>query len=250
MTTLEKIMEINPFLNQKSQHQPEKESKVEYEKDPLIEKTIELYDEQKPCWILTDKDKTDFETLNPLQIDTVLQKILQKDEKPFSMTGPFLSKLIQKSYDNGHNYFTLNTQDTRIEKIGSHLSSEIENPLRLTVNGNAGSYFGENSFNCAFWVKGDVAGLCGRKSHGCIYNIDREIGFSPEKFGCTFITSNEESHEYFKWCMEKAEYVDWGAIIIGTVGLIGLAGVGLIGLGIMDSVEKYRNRSRIIYTGK
>jgi len=206
MTTLDKIMEINPFNNQKSQKMPEKEGKVEIEKDMLVERTLELYRTEQ-IWneTIIDSVYDEMYVLNPPQIDILLQRILKETEKRpryidrgILGASRFITGLIQKSYDNGHNNFQLTTGGRLINCF--QLKGKEDNRLKLTikgnalndtgtgsencilsVEGNAGVNFGFRSKNSIFNLEGNTGGSCGQHSERCTYNIGGDVGGSCGK---------------------------------------------------------------------
>jgi len=188
MKTLERKVELNPFDNQKSQNEPEKEAKVEFENDELVEKTLKQYRTLKNelSWIKKEKQikKQKLETLKPAQINNLLLQIIRETPKQKTedeQTGLFLSKLIQKSYQAGNNDFILNTQDLQIHCLGKKLVGKKERPIQITIQGNTGDSCGYESKNSIFNIKGNTGLTCGGESKNSTYNIE---GKTKGWFGC------------------------------------------------------------------
>jgi hypothetical protein len=60
--------------------------------------------------------------------------------------GEYLSKLIQNSYNHGHNDFTIARRDNLIQDhVASWLEGSEDNPIKLTVNCGVGRLFGFKS---------------------------------------------------------------------------------------------------------
>jgi len=181
MITLEKIMEINPFNNQKSDKEPEKEGKVEFENDTSIEKTLDHYRQMDHTnWPASVRFLHDFEPelLTPNQINTLLQKIIQetpKQKMEHYITGMIITQIIQESYEKGHNKFMLTTKDTRIQNIGHSLKGTPENPVRISIQGNTGNQLGYHSKKCRYDINGNTEKDCGTHSKNCKYNIQGNV---------------------------------------------------------------------------
>ena len=64
-----------------------------------------------------------------------------EDHKEYKeRTGIFINKLIQESYDAGHNGFELNTMALPlIDKIGIYIQGKEKRPIEITIHGNAGT---------------------------------------------------------------------------------------------------------------
>jgi len=223
MTILDKIMEVNPFNNHNYQENPEKERKVEFEKDKLVEKTLEQYKtvELNEHSTMGDvrKQMSQFElqTLKPAQIDHALQRIIKENQEykkaskssinrlESAYTGEFLSDLVQKSFENGNNNFILNTQDAAISTLGHQLKGTPEEPIQITIQGNTGHNCGYESERCEFYITGNTGNSCGVESKDCRYDIQGDIGdwFSVTTKRCTFISSNKKTYEKMKRALTK-----------------------------------------------
>ena len=82
-STLE--VKVNPFGSSETFNEPEKEQKIEFEKDELVEKTLEQYRKLKN-WTPTQEDYDKkhilkLETLNPEQINTLLHYMMAESTK-------------------------------------------------------------------------------------------------------------------------------------------------------------------------
>jgi len=175
---LEKIMEINPFQDKNNSTEPEKETKKKYEKDEMVENILEKYNRIKKEHISMNRLfnqilKVPQPVLKPSQIDLFLQKIIKNMNKgEEKVTGGLISKLMRKSYENGHTDFVLNTGDTEIYYLGENLIATPERPAKITINGNAGYSLGAKSHNCRFIVKGNSAETMGDLSKKCYFKVE------------------------------------------------------------------------------
>jgi len=260
MNTLDKIMEINPFENQKSQNEPEKEKKVEYEKDEAVEKTLEQYSiikrEKRYLSNYNEAANVLYFNLTPEQINISLQRMMvdtPKDVLEHSVTGMFLSHIIQKSYDGGHNDFVLNTMETQIPYIGYGVKGTRENHLKITVKGNAGDGFGCLSKECVYNA-GKVKSIS--NSFNCIFNID-DIA-EPEEVkdasNCTFITSNKELYDVINENTKLAKiYPDLKDDIATSLiaGMLKPLFIFYSAKEIKDNLADYiKRKNRVIYVPK
>lgn len=189
---LETSMAINPFGNQKGKV-PEIVDRISTEQDPLLDKILEEYESlRKYCGhpkstrdYLTQPSQyftlQSMETLTPAKIDLVLRTIIDTEKKLDELTGIFLTKLIQDSYNAGYNGFVLTTGDALIDRLGYQLRGMPEKELELTVRGNAGWYCGENSKLSTFTVEGSVGTWYGSSSKHCFFKAEEHVGW-----GCGF----------------------------------------------------------------
>jgi len=186
MKSLEKVMEINPFESQKSEKGPEGENKVEFEKDELVEKTLEKYSKLLPSThtllgtFLFDLfayrlRKTKKPCLTPAQIAIFLHEAIRTSTKQKienAVTGIYLSGLIQESYNKGNNNFFLNTQDGKIDFLGSDIIGEPSRPVKILITGNAGHCIAERSRHCKYYITGTIIvpdALDGGRVGGCVF---------------------------------------------------------------------------------
>jgi len=191
---------LNPFKNKKPGKKAEQEQKIEFELDEKIERMLEQY---RPLEIsgtifgYNEKEELElgsleYEILKPSQIDTLLQKMIQetpKEKFENRLTGRFLSKIIQKSFEEGYNNFTLTTKQTEISSLGSYFPKvRGKNPMQITIKGNAGHFLGFISKNCEYDVQGSVGIHCGDYSTDCTFktpNIETygQILYSVKELG-------------------------------------------------------------------
>jgi len=174
---------LNPFENKKPGKKADIEQKVEFELDEKVERMMEQYRQtnfHRYFFNSAQVNSLEYEILNPAQIDILLQKIIQETPKHKTehiTTSHILSKIIQKSYEEGHNNFTLTTKKTEMVCVGHKLKGTLENLIQITIQGNIGAYFGERSENCTYNLTGDTDDRCGANSKNCTYNIQRNTGF-------------------------------------------------------------------------
>jgi len=161
----------------------------------------------------------------PNTINTVLQTtIAYKHNKGIGSmnygwnTGVFITKLIQKSYDAGHNDFRINVKQLpgSISNLGKQLTGKEDRPIQLTIIGNPGSccghyseyldlriegchgyHFGENLKNSTFYISGALliggADYFGKESENSIFKtsgkdyLDRMLREVPDSNRVVFV---------------------------------------------------------------
>jgi len=118
--------------------------------------------------------------LEPLKIDTLLQKILQNNyaEKKYvpEIVGKYLSKIIQISYDAGNNDFVLNTGDYFIRNLGFKLNGKEKNPIKLTIQGNTGDKCGTGVIHSEFSITGITRDSCGWGAKYSKFSMEGNVG--------------------------------------------------------------------------
>jgi len=128
------------------------------------------------------------EVLTPNQINAFLQQTSLYDDYPYYLVsaGVFVSRLIQNSYDSGNNDFMLSMTDLRdIGYLGYWIVGKRENPLEVTIVGDAGRTCGMRAEHSIITVQGSVGDSCGRNSENSIFNITADTaeycGFQSNK---------------------------------------------------------------------
>ncbi|MDI6721538.1 MAG: hypothetical protein QMD85_04045, partial [Candidatus Aenigmarchaeota archaeon] len=90
--------------------------------------------------------KTNKRVLTPERVNTFLQAAIRYEQhRNYSIcTGPFISSLIQNSYNAGHNDFHLNAKAAAepLSFIGYMLEGKRKEPIRVLIEGSAGSLCG------------------------------------------------------------------------------------------------------------
>ena len=212
------LQAINP-LESEAERKPELEQRLEQVKDEAVAAVLKQYAKLTPTYAgrLPNSDSEypkrrisglELRVLMPAQINIALQRIIQtavRQKAENDITGLFLTRLIQDSYNQGNETFFLNTQHVQIDYLAHELNAE---KLKLIVQGNLGSrggwfskgcsYFingtvrdrlGMESANCSYVIEGNAREYCGEESKDCSYlirgNIDHECGWSSEH--CTYI---------------------------------------------------------------
>lgn len=198
-------MKTNPFTEKKSGKKPEAISKVDPDADPLVERVLEEYtnfDFMK--WVAKEKDHIfglKLDILNPLQINLALQRMIaygneESEGKGYGhITGLFVSKLIQDSYNNGCNDFTLTTGDSGVYHLCSHLKGEEDNILNVQVNGNVGKVCGESSQHILLSLFGNAGSFCGSRSKYSTFKLQNDVG---------------------QWCAFESQHSDF--LVYGNAG--------------------------------
>ena len=124
-------------------------------------------------------NKTINDVLTPEQINSFLQTTItyENDKNYQHYMGLFVSKLIQNSYDNGHNNFVLNTKALKeMHSIGYKLEGTEEKQIQITIEGNTGKWCGLTAKNSTFNIKGNAGDGCGRDSNHTTFNIKGNTG--------------------------------------------------------------------------
>jgi len=193
---------VNPFSNLKSES-PENIDQVQFEKDEAVEKAVHTYfllpfafkaqglDDYLPENIM-QKYISPLETnvLTPPQISLFIQRLKKQAtgwQYFHELTGYFISRQIQDSYNNGHNDFVLELNNSEIYNL-IRLQGTEENPLKLKIVGDAGSWLGYQSEYCEYDINGDVGENCGNESRNSIYRIKGNINTDSAEFArdCIF----------------------------------------------------------------
>ena len=126
------------------------------------------------------------EILSPEMIDVFLQSTIRYENHRiyWENTGDFISKLIQNSYNAGHNEFALNTQTLEIGYLGTRLEGTKERPIRITITRDVGLGCGLYSKNSIFNIQGNAGEYCGWASENSTYNVqgntERSCGLYSE----------------------------------------------------------------------
>lgn len=187
--TLDIMMQVNPFpkdsgepLSQRSQSYIRPEVGL----DPAVESMYDMHARLE----FQKSEKRDHEMvlhlfvepLSPPQIDIVLQKIIATDSVKDYLTGLFMTRLIQKSYREGHNDFILTTNDIKIPRLCYRLRADPSNIIKVSIEGIVGDESCENSEYCSFVVKGGCGFHMGVDSSNCTYEIHGDTDFQLGDF--------------------------------------------------------------------
>ena len=157
--------------------------------------------------------KTVDQVLTPEEINSFLQQTIPYEQHYYykERTGDMVSKLIQNSYDAGHNNFKLNTKALKeVDAIALGLIGQKENPINILVQGNLGNICGNNISDTIMKVEGSVGVYFGQDAEDSILevhgNADENLGYSSkntsflvtgyvvEKFGIGTINSTFDFH--------------------------------------------------------
>jgi len=182
MKTLEAL--VNPF-GKEDFESPDNIEKVEFDSDEKIAHMLEQYHTIEPCTYTKDHDaqiaKVTWETLSPLQIDSLLQMmkgIADKDKLESSITGSFLTKLIHNSVKAGNTEFVLTTGDAKIHTLIEHDWDFYEHWRipKVKIVGNAGNLLGRYGHYTVFDADGDVGDGLGWGAYRCVFNVKGSTG--------------------------------------------------------------------------
>ena len=190
---------------------------IPVERDEMVEKAVSKYIFGfygfTKIHDSVEKLKSQVPLLAPTQIDLVLQRLLQMPYKyrPYRHSADismYISALMQKSYDAGHNGFVLHTHDVQLHHLCADIQGSKERNVDMTVYGDTGSLTGEDSKWCSVRQMGN-AYL--NYFIGCEH-IDVFIsGSVSENPLCvstdvTFRTTNQETFDYVR---ELAHVYSW-----------------------------------------
>jgi len=197
--TLEAL--VNPFGDLKSES-PDNVNKINFEKDELVDKLVKNYIQAGQLFgrstIFLEKRQREnalsskglVEILTPSQINLLLQKLKALSPKKIadSDTGAFFSTLIEYSFRNNYNDFTLHFGEFEITNFGNTLSGLYDTHVKVNIYGSAGNYFAKWASYCDFIVHGNVGFACGERSSDCKYEIDGSAGtsFGIQATRCVF----------------------------------------------------------------
>ncbi len=118
------------------------------------------------------------EVLLPEEIDLFLRTTCQfETQKHYKTnTGIFISRLLQNSYMAGHNDFHLQIEDLPpIDSLCSYLIGARNNPVAVTVEGDAGRYFGSLVEYGMLNIFGGVEPFCGEDAQYTTFRTDNYI---------------------------------------------------------------------------
>ena len=179
------------------------------------------------------------DVLTPSEIDSFLHHTTLREEhgRYTELTGYFVSRLIQCSYDTGNRVFYVDTHSLKLfHDMGARVVGNIDRKLELTIHGEIGDMCGENTQNANIVVgttgnflgshaynstfKGRTAGdKCGFKTKNCTFTIEEVghgCGFKVQQSTFTIGTAGnlcglESKHSTFT--IEKAgEYCGWASM--------------------------------------
>lgn len=230
--SLETAMGPDPFSGKTWERKPEEIVEVGVEEDPLVERILEKHHFCVKYVSSLFREKIGFlselevDALTPSQINRVLQEIIDRDANVLDeVTGLFLGRLIQVSYDAGYNDFVLTTGDYRVNYFGRKLEGLPEKKLKMGIQGNVGYGFGVHSQYAAFTVHGSVGEWSASDSKFCALTIEENV---EKNLGCyskqntfiiggeigercghgsrnsTFITYNKETYKQMKKSVPKS----------------------------------------------
>jgi len=100
--------------------------------------------------------------------------IASADKQEKSDADVYIIRLVQNSYDAGHNGFIF---DIPHWHIGANLKGTKENPIQISVN-ELGSFSGERSDYVHFQIKGNAESNIGTHSRYCKFIIGGDLGHS------------------------------------------------------------------------
>ena len=119
------------------------------------------------------------DSLTPEQINAFLQTTSRYEQyKGYCWgTGRFISAMVQKSYDAGHNRFHLNT--TALQEINllyNQLKGRPDEPIQVTHTGNIGEHCGDKACYLIIDIRGDTGDACGVEVYNSMFNIRGNTG--------------------------------------------------------------------------
>ena len=177
---------MKPTIN--SNAEPERLEEIVVKKDKDVEEVIKIYHESDFKYLRNKNWQDIRETyrqkktpiLTPTQIDLTLQRIIQEtttEQTNHSITGLYITYLIQKSYTAGNNNFTLNTKDTTIYALAHNLTGTKKQPIKLTINGNTNGWCGSDMKYSQLTINGNIGHWCGRNIEHSQLTINGDTGY-------------------------------------------------------------------------
>jgi hypothetical protein len=128
------------------------------------------------------------EVLHPAQIQYIAKRVQEnlKDSIMNFSPGQLLTRLIQSSYNGGHNGFYLGLKKP-LNHIGVFLQGSEKNPLKITIEGPVGDFCGAHTVYCIFSLQntGEHCGSFSKRSKFTLQSAGESCGVSA--FDSTFI---------------------------------------------------------------
>ena len=194
---------------------------VPVEKDEAVERTLEQYKKILPAAKSIDHCdnlfsyylSSDIQPLAPVQIDVALQRLIQTPDNYEIRTydrilGLYVSALIQKSYDVGHNGFVLHTQDTPLHYLCGFVEGQEGRLLDIIVYGDTGKDTGSNSKWCSMKHEGNAGHYYFYKAkHAGVFisGMIERFPISGSK-DVLFRTTNPETFSHVQNCVMQPKY--------------------------------------------
>jgi len=148
--------------------------------------------------------------LNPIQLQLFCAHEEANEAFPL-----YLNSIIQKIYKKGNNNFTITLKQPHYDLL-SQVQGTKEQPLNITINGNAGTYCayrskhlnitinGNTGHNCALasedttiTINGNTGDWCADWSTNAKITINGKIGLLPS-INATYFTNNKATYEQLK----------------------------------------------------
>ena len=164
---------------------------VEVEEDKLVEDALQMYRssldeilelpvEQGTNYYL----RKNLVSLSPEQVDMLLQRLIREDanvrqDLGMSVISSYVSALIQKSYEAGHNGFTLHTHNVPLDYLCAHLEGASDNPLQVAIKGDVGNVIGSYNLWCTIDHDGSGGNYYLYSSKFCEAFVAGTVGKSP-----------------------------------------------------------------------
>jgi len=145
------------------------------------------------------------DVLPPNQINSLLQLIaLTRPNAPSTHLGRFFSKLIENSYQAGHNYFFLNAQSFhQLDSFCNNIQGQETEPFRLFVKGDL--EFSLRWMNyCHVQTEGYLTFDCAAHAKNSTFIIEGEVMDLPANTQyCTFKTTDANIAHAFRKCLPE-----------------------------------------------
>ncbi len=147
------------------------------------------------------------DVLTPEQINRFLQMTVQCEryEQYAELTGSFVSRLLQNSYNAGHNNFTLDTRKIcPIFGLGSFVYGTPERPLILNITGNLFEEGCTAIGDARVSISGDVLQGSINSPIGSKIHIKGEAGHEVARLSqdCTFDIECRVNHNFGRDCQK------------------------------------------------
>ncbi len=118
------------------------------------------------------------EILHPQEINLFLKHTMSyEDHQDYAMiTGIFLTRLLERSYQGGFNNFEIYLPDQALMYLGLELKAAEQQPLKVTFKGKVGQECGSGSWNVFYHFLDEVGDSLGPKAKGCLFYGEKNIG--------------------------------------------------------------------------
>ncbi len=168
-----------------------------------------IYPESRPLYDVNH-------SFPPEQVSSILQIMTKYEKHRYyrRAAGLFINRLVQNSYNNGHNDFHLQIYSPIHDFCHKLLGGIKKQPLRLAVEGDLGRHFAssckdvsvtvdgnldmyccKNAERSQFIIQGRAGECCALNAKHCTFTLEGDVGYSCGKhaMASAFRTSNKRT---------------------------------------------------------